>query len=114
MPRLLIAGLAATALLAAIPAVASAEYYISQKRAEQFTRHAAGERYGTRYEDGSRVIYGASCRPQGLDRPRPGYIYHRWTCWWADESCEGKLLIVGSRGAGRYYSKVLRGQRCTY
>ena len=94
----------ATALV--VPSLASAEVYLTKAQAEADTEQAVSERYGSEYP-------GSACRPQGLSRPKAGYAYHRWVCYWADEyRCEGKLLISGSRGRGYFYHRVLSGQRC--
>jgi hypothetical protein len=102
--KMLVVAVAAGAMLAA-PAVADASYYLTRAHAQSNARSYARERYASNGPQ-------AYCRPQGLDEPEPGYIYHRWVCGWADaDGCEGRLLITGSRG-NYYYGRVLRGERC--
>jgi hypothetical protein len=104
----------AATLALALPGIASADWYISKHRAEQFTRYEAGVKYGTVADDGSTVHYGAYCRPQGARAAARGYIYQRWACSWVDDAnCEGQLLILGSRVSHSAFNyRVLRGQRC--
>jgi hypothetical protein len=90
----------------AVPSAAHAEYYLDRGQAEDFAVDFAESKYGD-------ASYVAVCRPQGLNRPKAGYIYHRWVCGWADDyGCAGRLRIIGSRGRGYYYGRVLSGQRC--
>jgi hypothetical protein len=119
--------LAAVAVLslAGLPATASADFYITQKRAQLFAEHEAADRYGTVADDGTTVSYAAACRPQGIswryERIWRVNRFHRWTCAWVDYGygpndtgyCKGQLLILGnSRGPRYYFVRVLRGQRC--
>jgi hypothetical protein len=79
---------------------------MTKRKAQIRAQASAEERYGE-------ATYGACCRPQGARSPQPGYVYHRWVCTWTDDyDCFGQLLILGSRGTGAYYSRVLSGQRC--
>ena len=106
MKRLILATavLAVTALAA--PSMARADYHISKGEAQSHARHYVRGKYDSRGPI-------ARCRPQNLDREEPGYIYHRWVCGWADrDSCAGAVLIIGSRGRGYYYGRVLRGMEC--
>jgi hypothetical protein len=102
------------ALVLVLPGVASADWYISKRRAEQLARYEAGVKYGRATDDGSTVHYAAYCRPQGERAAAGGYIYHRWVCTWVDDvKCEGQLLILGSRVSHSDFNyRVLRGQRC--
>ena len=106
MRKFTVAALAAGMVLAA-PSVASAEMYLSKPQAESDMRDYARSTY-------SASSPAASCRPQGLNAPEPGYVYTRWVCGWADvDGCEGRVLIIGSaRGRGWYRARVLHGQRC--
>ena len=105
----LVAGLA----LAAMPSIASADWFLTKGRAVQLARYEAKQKYGAVDVDGNGVHYEASCRPQG-EPYNPRYVYHRWVCGWADSSgCVGTLLILGSRISHSDFNyRVLRGQRC--
>jgi hypothetical protein len=98
------AAIVASALLAA-PSAASAHYYMGKAEAANDAWDFATERYGV-------VDPGIACRPQGADKPAPGYDYHRWVCGWYEEGCGGAVLILGARSHSRYYYRVLRGERC--
>src|SRR6185437_11314335 len=103
MRRKLAAAVAAIVGLLAIAPVAQADYYISKRRAESFTRTEVHDRY---IVDGHT---GVSCRPQGAKAARPGYVYHRWTCAWVDDVSWGAFLIAGnSRGPNWYFVKLLK------
>lgn len=96
---------AAAGVLAA-PSAASASYYMTQKKAESTTRRHLHFNVGYHHT-------GASCRPQGRAEPEPGYIYHRWVCYWAagdsryEPSCSGTALVRGSSTPGSYYYRVI-------
>lgn len=97
--------MALTAGLLVAPSVASASYYMTQKKAESTTRRHLHFNVGYHYTV-------ASCRPQGRSAPEPGYVYHRWVCSWAagdsryEPSCYGTALVRGSSSAGSYYYRV--------
>ena len=99
-----VAACAAAALLVA-PSAASAHTYMSKAEAESNTWDFATERYGL-------VDPATACRPQGERRADPRYDYHRWTCAWYEDGCYGMVLVIGSHRPGRYYYRVLRGERC--
>jgi hypothetical protein len=90
----------------AVPATASAGYYMSKREAESTTRRYLHRTLGYHHTV-------ADCRPQGLKKPEPGYIYHRWVCGWAagdsypDPDCLGTSLVRGSRDESQFYWKVL-------
>jgi hypothetical protein len=104
--KLLVTVLAVAALFA-LPATASASYYMSKAQAQTNMRGYARDHYGSQ-------SVSAFCRPQGVGSYDPHYDYHRWVCGWADSAgCEGRVLIIGARGP-YFYAKVMRGQRCPY
>lgn len=92
---------------AVFPGSALAEYYVTQRGAENRARDFVADRYDFSYGE-----VGAYCRPQGERRSDPRYKYHRWVCYWSTGDCEGVVQIIGSRGRGAYYGRVLRGMRC--
>jgi hypothetical protein len=101
MKRIII--ILALALVAAVPATASASYTISQRAAQSDARIAAEDRYS-----GNGVSAdGASCRPQGYTWSQRSYwrryTWHRWVCsWWGsdgdDASVYGVFRITGHTG----------------
>lgn len=108
------------------PAVAQADYRISQRKAESFTRSDAKDRYGDSH---GVIVPSAHCRPQGRPPKLPsekgppsyGGRHHRWSCTWGEggealdgnRACVGVLLIAGSSAGGDdCQSKVMRGVRC--
>ena len=106
----------ATALLGAltVPAAAHAEWFFTKQGAERVARDAVAKRYAAYGFTSADTV--ASCRTQGRAYD-PRYKYHRWVCNWGSTApdgdvCSGTLLITGSRGAGAYYHRVLRGGRC--
>ena len=107
MRRLAIIGAIACLLAGAFAASAQADYFITQKRAEHFTRDYFHYKLGYHYT-------AAGCRPQGLSKPQPGYDYHRWVCYFLagdsgyDPACKGYILIAGSSSSsGTYNTRVL-------
>lgn len=94
-------------LAAAMTSTAHAEYYVTERGAENRARDFVAWKYDFSYGE-----VAAACRPQGEYEADPRYKYHRWVCGWSTGDCEGQVLIVGSRGKGRYYGRVLRGMRC--
>src|SRR3954468_17491984 len=50
-------------------------YYLSRAEAERVTRGFLRNTLGYRSA-------AASCAPEGLNKPAPGYVYHRWICGW--------------------------------
>ena len=78
---------------------------MSKVEAENDAWDFATERYGV----SDPATY---CRPQGEKQADPRYDYHRWTCGWYEDGCGGAVLIIGSHRPGRYYYRVLRGERC--
>ena len=90
-------------LITAAPAAAS--YFIDQRKAEHYARLHFHEDVGYHYTS-------AACHPQGRKRPEPGYVYHRWGCYFAvgdsrfSPSCVGIITIIGSRTASTYYWRV--------
>jgi hypothetical protein len=103
--RFLVTALTGAALLV-MPAAANAEVYLTKRQAQADARRAATVRYG-------RAHYVATCRPQGLEAPRPGFIYRRWVCdWFDDYECAGTLRIIGKLGAGWFYHLPIHGQTC--
>ena len=103
----LVAAVIAAGVAVAAPAAAHADYYISASKARSFTRSYANDRYGA-----TGVV--ASCRPQGRNSPKNGFIYHRWLCGWAgNHGCSGRVLIIGSStGRNDYYYRTSIGPRC--
>lgn len=101
---LLVAAIVATALTA--PQAAHAEYYMSKKQAVHATRNYLHWTLGYHYT-------AAVCRPQYLEREKPGYVYHRWVCAWAagDDpdapDCSGRSRARGSSSKGQFYWFVL-------
>ena len=99
-------------IVLAMPAAASASYYLAKPQAEHLVRDYFHQRgyFGI----------GAYCRPQGLPSAQSGYIYHRWTCGFAvsnssySHACVGTVLIVGSHAPGSYYARIndRRGPGC--
>ena len=97
----------ATLTAALVPSTsANADYFYSRSEAQRLTKYWASNHYTNTYTWNLTT----ACRPQS--RPYdPAYEYHRWVCYWEDDSDDtvGKVLIIGSRGSGDYYYKVLRG-----
>lgn len=110
--RLVLAAVAAVALSALSATAAEARYYMNKREAEHFMRDHLRQQ-------GYRVT-AAYCRPQGRNRPEPGYDYHRWTCGWAAghtrlyPDCKGQTIVIGSSEPGTYYTKVVakHGEDC--
>lgn len=106
---------AAAAMLAlAIPATAQASYYITEQKAESLTREYLHGTLGYHYT-------AASCRPQGLSKAVPGYVYHRWACGWVGSDshssydCIGQSVVSGSSDSAYFYWVVLHHQgECQY
>jgi hypothetical protein len=99
---------------AAADAAYPASWYMTKAQAERAARGITAREYD---------VYDASawCRPQGANRPRPGYVYHRWVCGVsADASlsdCEsgyagGQLLVAGSRHRDYTNWRWIRGVTC--
>jgi hypothetical protein len=86
-------------------AIASAHYFMDAHEAEHYVRDHFHNHVGYHYTS-------ASCRPQGQAAPDKGYIYHRWTCYFAvgdsrySPSCTGRVLVAGSSTQGSYYLRV--------
>jgi hypothetical protein len=102
-----IAGCAVALAAVLIPVTAAhADWYMTKRGAQRAARHFVSNYYANTYASDLRT----SCRPSGR-RYDPRYVYHRWVCRWSDESdgTSGTVLIVGSRGSGAYYGKVLHG-----
>ena len=106
----------ASALVFAAPA--SGEYYFTKTGVGKIVAYDVRDRY-TGFEN--RRVF-SSCRPQGDERYDPSFKYHRWVCGWAAGAlsangeavtCSGQIRVIGSRGTGAYYSKVIRGEQCT-
>jgi hypothetical protein len=103
--RLACAAATATVALLLVPSGAVASYYLTQKQAEHYAR---GQLH---YEAGYHYTV-AVCHPQGLKKPRPGYVYHRWGCYWAagdsrfSPSCRGVATVAGSSESNTYYWRV--------
>ena len=101
--RMLCVATAAACLLCASPAAAS--YYVTERQAEHYARNQLHYTAGYHYT-------AASCHPQGLIRAEPGYIYHRWGCYWVagdsrfSPSCSGLSTVAGSSESGSYYWRV--------
>lgn len=106
-PRRAIAlGAAALAIGMAVPGAAQAEWYFTKPGAQRVAKDYVADRYSDTYAGDLTTV----CRPQGRSYD-PTYKYHRWVCGWYDSSDDmsGAVLIVGSRGAGDYYGRVLVG-----
>jgi hypothetical protein len=103
--------LAAAALAFSVLPVAAAHasYYLDTSSANALAADFVAQHYADTYV----ADLTTQCRPQYHRFAAPGYVYHRWTCKWWDSSdgTSGRVLIVGSRGAGRYYGAVLNGAR---
>jgi hypothetical protein len=95
--------------LAIVPGAAQADYFLSPSAANALAADFVSQHYADTYV----ADITARCRPQYQRYAVPGYDYHRWTCKWRDSSdgTSGRVLIVGSRGSGRYYGQVLNGAR---
>jgi hypothetical protein len=103
------AAVALVLVLVLVPAAAQAQYYLGTHQANAMAADFVASHYANTYvKDLS-----TSCRPQNARRAVAGFIYHRWTCRWWDSSdgTSGRVLILGSRGAGNYYGTVLNGAR---
>jgi hypothetical protein len=105
--RLAICAAVLAAVLVPVTA-AHADWYMSKRGAERVARHFVSNHYANTYASDLTT----RCRPSG-QRYDPRYVYHRWVCGWYDSSdgTSGTVLIVGSRGSGAYYGKVLHGAR---
>lgn len=98
----------ATALVATLTASSAAEagYYLSEKQAVSTTRRHLHYNVGYHHT-------AAQCRPQGRSKPKRGYVYHRWVCYWAagdsryEPSCYGTALVRGSSDPDSFYYRVL-------
>lgn len=105
---LLLTGLA----VLAVAAPAEAGYYLTRGEAQRFMRR---EMRGRGYTHAT-----ASCRPQGLNAPEPGYVYHRWLCGWAagddweEPDCWGRSMIYGSRDGGYWVRDLRKRGICQY
>jgi hypothetical protein len=95
--------------LAIVPGAAQANYFLSPSAANALAADYVSQHYADTYT----ADITTHCRPQYQRYAVPGYDYHRWTCKWSDSSdgTAGRVLIVGSRGSGRYYGQVLNGAR---
>lgn len=105
MKSKILAAAVAVAALLAVPSAASAHTYMGKAEAESNAYDFATGRYDV-------IDPGVYCRPQGANKADPRYDYHRWVCGWSEDGCGGAVLIIGSHRPGRYYYRVLRGERC--
>jgi hypothetical protein len=99
-------GAAALAIGMALPGAAQAEWYFSKSGAQRVAKDYVSDRYADTYSGDLTTV----CRVQGGGYD-PAYKYHRWVCGWYDSSDDtsGAVLIIGSRGHGAYYGRVLVG-----
>lgn len=105
----------AIALLTSLSLVAAADasYYVSKRKAVSLTRQHLHYELGYHYT-------AAVCRPQGSNRAKPGYVYHRWVCGWVagddtqEPECAGSYLIVGHSDDNYSYNVLFKEGECPY
>lgn len=110
MMRKLIIILVALVATLAVPSVASANYYITQRVAESAVKQSAEDRY---YDNGVDAK-GSYCYPQFhkyVAGKRYAYTWHRWTCVWYGfdgdmDAVYGAFRITGHTGNNYGYLPI--------
>ena len=88
---------------------ADARYWLSKKQAQTYARDYVYDvlAFDEPYE---------TCRPQGWNRGKWGYVYNRWVCGWAgyfeDNLYCGAVVITGSVSMDYKYRTWKGEQRC--
>lgn len=101
----------------ALPATASAKYYVNQTGAERYAALAAVQEYGDYGIHRSTV--GTHCDPQyhGFRHNWPSNLeWHRWSCAWVGDDADGDtasgmLVVIGGSGYVPFRYRIIRGIR---
>jgi hypothetical protein len=105
-------------LAMAVPSIASADWYLSQRAAESYVKTAAHERYQV-----NRYKTSGYCWPKGQAdaflRGRTSWApAHSWQCAWVrphddGSTCSGGIAIKGTTSTRHdFIYVVIVGQRC--
>jgi hypothetical protein len=100
----IVLGATAVALAFVAAGAAHANWYLTKTGAQRSAKDFVAGYYSNTYVSDLTTY----CRPH-RDPYDPYYKYHRWNCGWYDSSdgTSGAVRIVGRRGAGYYYGRVL-------